>query len=109
MKTMLFSSTLLLQQIVVLCSILLAIVVGLLFLHLRGHLQSLRSIWVPLLGFAIFGICDALVTLQGTWQSPWREANPSMRAFLQWAGWQGQCLGSALWILAWTLVLDVLE
>jgi len=105
---MLFSSALL-QQIVLLCSILLAIVLGLLYLHWRSHLQSLRSISVPLLGFAIFGICDALLTLHGTWQSPWREANPSMRVFLLWGGWWGQCLGSALWILAWTLVLDRME
>jgi hypothetical protein len=32
-----------------------------------------------------------------------------MRAFLVWGGWWGQCIGSALWILAWTLVLDGLE
>src|SRR5438045_2654965 len=64
-STMLVSSTLLFPQIILLCSILLAIVLGLLYLRWRGHLHSLRSIWLPLLGFAIFGICDALVTLQG--------------------------------------------
>src|SRR6266542_2717402 len=89
---MLVLSTLIFPQIILLCSILLAIVLGLLYLRRRGHLQSLQLIWFPLLGFAIFGICDALVTLEGTWQSPWREANPSMRAFLLWGGWWGQCL-----------------
>jgi hypothetical protein len=106
---MLFSSTLILQQTVLICSILLAIGLGFGYLHQRGHLQSLRPACVPLIGFAVFGICDALVTLHGTWQAPWREANPSMRAFLIWCGWWGQCLGSVLWIFAWVLVLDGLE
>jgi hypothetical protein len=79
------------------------------YLRWRGHLASLRAVRLPLLGFVVFGICDALVTLQGTWQSPWREGNPSMRAFLLLAGWLGQCLGSGLWILVWAFALDGME
>jgi len=106
---MLFSNTLILQQAVLVGSILFAIILSLIYLRRRNHLHALQAVRVPLLGFAIFGICDALVTLHGTWQAPWREANPSMRAFLVWGGWRGQCLGSVLWIFAWVLVLDGME
>jgi hypothetical protein len=106
---MLFTPTHIAEQIALLLAIALAAGLGIRYLNWRDHLASLRAIWLPLLGFVVFGVCDALVTLQGTWQAPWREGNPSMRAFLLWAGWWGQCLGSALWILAWALALDGME
>jgi len=106
---MLFSRVLLPQQVILIGSIVLAIALGIAYLCWRGRLIALRPVRIPLLLFALFGTCDALMTLSGTWQAPWREANPSMRAFLQWGGWWGQCLGSMLWILAWTLVFDGLE
>lgn len=106
---MLFSYALMPQQIVLLSWIVLAIGLSVAYLRWRGHLGLLRRLWLPLAGFAAFGVADALVTLHGTWQAPWREANPSMRAMLLWGGWLGQCLGSALWLMAWALVFGQLE
>ncbi len=106
---MIFSRALILQEIALVCTILISIGAGCIVLRWRAHLRVLRAMRVPLAGFALFGLCDVLVTLHGTWHAPWREANPAMRAFLFWGSWWGLCLGSALWIVAWTLVFDWLE
>ncbi|HNP73524.1 MAG TPA: hypothetical protein PKK15_20595 [Kouleothrix sp.] len=106
---MLFSSALLPQELALLGCIVAAAGASVAFLRRRGRLGMLRRLWLPLASFTLFGLADALVTLHGTWQAPWREANPAMRALLLRAGWLGQCLGSALWVLAWALVLSWLE
>lgn len=106
---MIFERSILGQQIVLLLSIAAAIGLAYAYLRWRHRLSSLRSLWLPLSLFTLFGTLDALVTVRGTWNAPWREGNPAMRAFLVWGGWIGQCVGSAVWIVGWTLVLDGLE
>jgi hypothetical protein len=68
-------------------------------------LDDLRPLAFPLALFAVFGTLDALVTTQGTWTNPHREANPMACVFLVWGGWLGYCLNCALWIAWWVLVL----
>jgi hypothetical protein len=106
---MILSRAILGQQLVLLLTIGLAIGLAIVYLRWRSHLDLLRALWLPATLFAIFGTLDALVTMAGTWNGPWREANPTMRAFLLWAGWWGQCVGSFLWVIGWTLVVDGLE
>jgi hypothetical protein len=97
------------EQVTLVCALLLAFGVALLYLHRRGRQALLRSLWVPALGVVALSMPDALVTLQGTWAAPTNEANPFVAVFLRWLGWRGLCLAFPLWILGWTLFLDALE
>ncbi|HEV8194257.1 MAG TPA: hypothetical protein VGP82_22635 [Ktedonobacterales bacterium] len=98
------------QRLVLFGVILLAYALAALYLRWRRHGSSLlRLAWVPAVLFAVFAPLDALVTLQGTWNLPWKEAEPTMRALLPWEGWRGVCLGFAAWVLGSAIVVDALE
>ncbi len=98
------------QRIVLFVAIFLAYVLAVLYLRWRQHGGSLlRLVWAPAALFGVFAPLDALVTLQGTWNLPWEEAEPTMRALLLWEGWRGVCLGFAAWILGGALFVDALE
>lgn len=86
-----------------------AFVLAVAYLSWRGHLAPLRTHWVPALLILTFSVPDGLVTLRGTWGNPFREADPFVRAFLMWAGWRGLCAALIIWILGWTMALDMLE
>lgn len=104
------SSSLTGQRVVLFGAILLAYALAILYLLWRRHGGSLlRLTWVPAGLFAVFAPLDALVTLQGTWNFPWQEAEPTMRAFLLWQGWRGVCIGFVAWILGGVLFVDALE
>lgn len=109
MERMIFSRDVLPQQVVLLLTIIVSAGAALAYIHRKGRLDSIRPVVVPLFFYAVFGTLDALVTLRGTWNDPWREGNPSLRVFLVWGGWWGQCIGTALWVLVWLLILDGLE
>ncbi len=96
------------HQVVILQSILLLTIgasIGLVVftLHRLGWLGYARPWLVPIALFAVFGSLDAWVTMSGTWNAPWREGNPSIRAFMEWGGWWGQCIATAVWIAGWSL------
>lgn len=98
------------QQIVLFGAILLAYIVAVLYLRWRRHgISLLRLAWAPAALFAVFLPLDASVTLQGAWNLPWKEAEPTMRAFLLWQGWRGACIGFFAWILGSALCVDALE
>lgn len=79
------------------------------YLRWRDRLDSARFLLIPILFFAFSGTLDALVTMHGTRDAPWRERNDAVRPFLEWGGWWGQCLATAAWIIGWSLFVDGLE
>lgn len=97
------------QQAILVLALLLAFGLALAFLHHRRHLARLRPLCLPALLLAAFCIPDAVLTLRGTWADAAREADPFVRAFLAWHGWQGLCAAFVVWVLGWALVIDGLE
>lgn len=104
-----FARAILGQELMLLGAI--ALAMGLIYVYLRwrGQLDLLRRIWLPALLWTIFGSLDALVTMVGTWGAPWREGNPTTRAFLYWAGWLGLTIGAVLYALFWAAFVIGLE
>lgn len=97
-------------RIVLFVGIALAYALVILYLRWRRHSGSLlRLAWAPALLFGVFALLDALVTLQGTWNLPWNEAEPTLRALLLWEGWRGVCIGFVVWILGSAIFVDALE
>ncbi len=103
---MLFSHQVVVLQVILLLTI--GVSIGLVVDYLRrlGRLGYARPWLIPISLFVLFGSLDAWVTLSGTWNAPWREGNPSIRAFMEWGGWWGQCVATALWIIGWSLFVD---
>jgi hypothetical protein len=103
---LLFSYPVVVRQVILLLTIGVSIglVVG--YLRWRGRLDYVRPWLIPAALFAVFGSLDAWVTMNGTWNAPWREGNPSIRVFMEWGGWWGQCIATAAWIVGWSLFVD---
>jgi len=103
---LLFSHRVVVLQIILLLTIgaSIGLVAG--YLHRRGRLGYVRPWLIPISLFAVFGSLDAWVTMSGTWNAPWREGNPSIRVFMEWGGWWGQCVATAAWIIGWSLLVD---
>ncbi|HEX6817185.1 MAG TPA: hypothetical protein VF120_02335 [Ktedonobacterales bacterium] len=104
-----FEPAILGQELILLGAIGLALGLIYTYLRARAQLDLLRRIWLPALLWAIFGSLDALVTMVGTWGAPWREGNPTTRAFLYWDGWLGLVVGTFLYVLFWAGVIVGLE
>lgn len=94
------------QQLVLLLSIGGAVGAVMAYLRWRKRLASIRPVLLPAGLFALFGTLDALVTLQGTINAPTNEGNPTIRLFLVWGGWVGQCVGTVLWVWGWAWLAD---
>lgn len=106
---MLFSPDILPQQIILLLTIGLSIGLVIGYLYWRNRLDSARPLLIPIFFFVVFGTLDALMTMRVIWNAPWREGNSVIRAFLEWGGWWGQCVGTAVWVVSWSLFVDGLE
>jgi hypothetical protein len=100
---LLFSHPVVVRQIILLLTIGASVGLVLGYLHWRGRLGYVRPWLIPAALFAVFGSLDAWVTMSGTWNAPWREGNPSIRVFMEWGGWWGQCVATAAWIVGWSL------
>ncbi len=103
---MLFSHGVVVLQVILLLTIGASIGLVIIYLHRLGRLGYVRPWLIPIALFAVFGSLDAWVTMSGTWNAPWREGNPSIRAFMEWGGWWGQCIATAVWIVGWSLLVD---